>query len=84
MKVRQKIAIYARVSTANNGQDPMVQVRELRDIASTRLKIASEYVDVEFPARRRNGRNSTGSPLTLTGADRLCRRLEVRIGLPGQ
>jgi len=28
-----RIAIYARVSTANNGQDPTVQTRELREYA---------------------------------------------------
>jgi hypothetical protein len=39
--------VYARVSTANNGQDPMVQVRELREYCEHRgWKIASEYVDV--------------------------------------
>jgi DNA invertase Pin-like site-specific DNA recombinase len=26
-----RAAIYARVSTANNGQDPMMQIRELRE-----------------------------------------------------
>jgi len=42
-----RVAIYARVSTANNGQDPMVQVRELREYCEHRgWKIASEYVDV--------------------------------------
>ena len=28
-----KVAIYARVSTANNGQDPTMQTRELREFA---------------------------------------------------
>jgi DNA invertase Pin-like site-specific DNA recombinase len=42
-----RVAIYARVSTANNGQDPMVQVRELREYCEHRsLKITGEYVDV--------------------------------------
>jgi DNA invertase Pin-like site-specific DNA recombinase len=42
-----RVAIYARVSTANNGQDPMVQVRELREYGERRgWTIASEYVDV--------------------------------------
>src|SRR5882724_10946078 len=42
-----RVAIYARVSTANNGQDPMVQVRELREYCEHRgWKITSEYVDV--------------------------------------
>ena len=42
-----RVAIYARVSTANNGQDPMAQVRELREYCEHRgWKIANEYVDV--------------------------------------
>ena len=42
-----KAAIYARVSTSNNGQDPMVQVRELREYCERRGWTAvGEYVDV--------------------------------------
>src|SRR5215470_2559679 len=42
-----RVAIYARVSTANNGQDPMVQVRELREYCERRgWAISREYVDV--------------------------------------
>jgi DNA invertase Pin-like site-specific DNA recombinase len=42
-----RVAIYARVSTANNGQDPTMQTRELREYAERRgWKVASEYVDV--------------------------------------
>jgi DNA invertase Pin-like site-specific DNA recombinase len=41
-----KIAIYARVST-NNGQDPEVQLRELREYCAQRkCEIYSEYIDV--------------------------------------
>lgn len=41
-----KIAIYARVST-NNGQDPEVQLRELREYCERRSwVITQEYVDV--------------------------------------
>ena len=40
-------AIYARVSTSNNGQDPEVQLRELREYVSRRgWKLAGEYMDV--------------------------------------
>jgi DNA invertase Pin-like site-specific DNA recombinase len=40
-------AIYARVSTANNGQDPTMQTRELREYADRRgWTIAGEYVDI--------------------------------------
>ena len=42
-----KVAIYARVSTANNGQDPTMQTRELREYAERRdWKVFAEYVDV--------------------------------------
>jgi DNA invertase Pin-like site-specific DNA recombinase len=42
-----RVAIYARVSTANNGQDPTVQTRELREYAERRgWTIAGEYVDI--------------------------------------
>lgn len=41
-----KIAIYARVST-NNGQDPEMQLRELREYCQRRAwEISQEYVDV--------------------------------------
>src|ERR1043166_6120530 len=41
-----KAAIYARVST-NNGQDPTMQTRELRDYCERRgWELAGEYVDV--------------------------------------
>jgi DNA invertase Pin-like site-specific DNA recombinase len=42
-----RVAIYARVSTANNGQDPTMQTRELREYAERRKwTVAGEYVDV--------------------------------------
>ena len=42
-----KAALYARVSTANNGQDPEVQTRELREYCQRRRwTIAGEYIDV--------------------------------------
>lgn len=41
-----RVAIYARVSTANNGQDPTMQTREIRDYAERRgWTVAGEYVD---------------------------------------
>jgi DNA invertase Pin-like site-specific DNA recombinase len=42
-----RVAIYARVSTANNGQDPTMQTRELREYAERRgWQVSGEYVDV--------------------------------------
>ena len=44
-----RVAIYARVSTANNGQDPALQTHELREYAERRgWKIVREYVDRGF------------------------------------
>src|ERR1700729_1791433 len=41
-----RTAIYARVSTANNGQDTSMQTRELREYCNLRSwEIAGEYVD---------------------------------------
>jgi len=41
-----RVALYARVSTLHNGQDPEMQLRELREYASRRgWEIAGEYVD---------------------------------------
>jgi DNA invertase Pin-like site-specific DNA recombinase len=42
-----RTAIYARVSTANNGQSPEMQLRELREYCERRKwDVAGEYVDV--------------------------------------
>jgi DNA invertase Pin-like site-specific DNA recombinase len=42
-----RVAIYARVSTTNNGQDPTMQTRELREYAERRSwKVFAEYVDI--------------------------------------
>jgi DNA invertase Pin-like site-specific DNA recombinase len=42
-----RAAIYARVSTTNNGQDPLVQTREIKEYCPRRgWTIAGEYVDV--------------------------------------
>ena len=41
-----RAALYARVSTINNGQDPMMQTRELREYCERRgWTVAGEYVD---------------------------------------
>src|SRR3989441_12294368 len=42
-----RAALYARVSTANNGQDPTMQTRELEEYCERRgWKVVGEYVDV--------------------------------------
>ena len=43
---RPKAAIYARVSTSNNGQDPTMQTRELEEYCQRRgWELAGCYVD---------------------------------------
>src|SRR5437899_8347890 len=42
-----RVAIYARVSTTNHGQDVGLQTRELRQFAEARgWTVAGEYIDV--------------------------------------
>ena len=42
-----RAAIYARVSTANNGQDPSMQTREIREYCERRgWQVVGEYVDL--------------------------------------
>jgi len=41
-----RAAIYARVNTANNGQDPTMQTRELMEYCERRGTVAGEYVDI--------------------------------------
>jgi DNA invertase Pin-like site-specific DNA recombinase len=42
-----RVALYARVSTANSGQDPTMQTRELVEYCERRAwEVVDEYVDV--------------------------------------
>jgi DNA invertase Pin-like site-specific DNA recombinase len=46
MKGQPRVALYARCSTLNNGQDPQMQTRELREFCRNRdWNIVREYVD---------------------------------------
>lgn len=67
-----KIAIYARVST-KNGQDPEMQLAELREyIRNRRWKIAGEYVD-----RGISGASDSRPELNRLMADANRRRFDV-------
>jgi DNA invertase Pin-like site-specific DNA recombinase len=45
--MKQRVAVYARVSTARSGQDPEMQMRELREYVHRRgWEIVGDYVDV--------------------------------------
>src|SRR6266478_10027467 len=47
LQQQPRAAIYARVSTANNGQDPTLQTSELREYCGHRgWSVAGEYVDI--------------------------------------
>jgi DNA invertase Pin-like site-specific DNA recombinase len=46
-KSSSRVALYARVSTKNNGQDPRTQLLPLREYARARgFEVSDEYVDV--------------------------------------
>jgi len=45
MAVQTKAAVYSRVSTRHHGQNPQVQVDELRSYASRRGWLVEEYID---------------------------------------
>jgi DNA invertase Pin-like site-specific DNA recombinase len=43
----KRVAIYARVSKSHNGQDPQMQIREIREYCERRnWSVSHEYVDV--------------------------------------
>ncbi len=68
-----RVAIYARVSTANNGQDPTMQTRELREYAERRgWKVAGEYVDIGI-----SGTKETRPELDRLMADAHRRRFDA-------
>jgi DNA invertase Pin-like site-specific DNA recombinase len=48
-----RVALYARVSTAHNGQDPELQLRELREYVIRRgWQLAGEFVDIGISGTR--------------------------------
>src|SRR5204863_388768 len=72
-EIPMRCAIYARVSTANNGQDPTMQTRELREYAERRgWTVAGEYVDVGI-----SGEKEKRPELDRLMADAHRRKLDV-------
>jgi DNA invertase Pin-like site-specific DNA recombinase len=68
-----KAAIYARVSTSNNGQDPRVQTRELGEFCERRgWTLVPEYVDVGI-----SGTKEKRPALDRLMADAYKRRFDV-------
>ena len=68
-----RVALYARVSTKNNGQDPETQLLALRDYAKARkLEIFSEYVDIGI-----SGSKDSRPALNRLMADARKRRIDT-------
>ena len=68
-----RAAIYARVSTTNSGQDPLVQTREMKEYCPRRgWTIVDEYVDVGI-----SGTKETRPELDRLIADAHRRRFDV-------
>jgi len=68
-----RVAIYARVSTANHGQDVSMQTRELRQFAEARgWQLAGEYIDAGV-----SGAKDSRPELNRLMADAHKRRFDV-------
>jgi DNA invertase Pin-like site-specific DNA recombinase len=68
-----RVALYARVSTANGHQDPEMQLRELREYASRRgWEITDEYIDQGV-----SGSKETRPALSRLMADAYRRRFDA-------
>jgi len=68
-----RVGIYARVSTSNNGQSPEMQLRELREYCERRgWTVAGEYVDTGI-----SGAKDRRPELNRLMADAHKRRFEV-------
>jgi DNA invertase Pin-like site-specific DNA recombinase len=70
-----RVAIYARVSTVNNGQSPEMQLNELREYCQRRgWKISGEYVDLGI-----SGSKDSRPELNKLMADAHKRRFDIVI-----
>src|SRR5215469_2014777 len=68
-----RVAIYARVSTANNGQNPEMQLRELREYCQHRgWQLVGEYVDAGI-----SGAKDSRPELNRLNADAKRRRFDA-------
>src|SRR5437762_4553626 len=68
-----RVAIYARVSTVNHGQDVSMQTRELRQFAEARgWTVAGEYIDAGV-----SGAKDSRPELNRLMADAHKRRFDV-------
>src|SRR5438552_3665388 len=68
-----RVALYARVSTCGNGQNPEMQLRELREYCVRRgWQVANEYVDIGV-----SGSKDSRPELNRLMADAHMRRFDV-------
>jgi DNA invertase Pin-like site-specific DNA recombinase len=68
-----RVAIYARMSTVNHGQDVSMQTRELRQFAEARGRnVAGEYIDAGV-----SGTKDSRPELNRLMADAHKRRFDV-------
>jgi DNA invertase Pin-like site-specific DNA recombinase len=73
MAMTTRVAIYARVSTINHGQDVSMQTRELRQFAGARgWQVAGEYIDAGV-----SGTKDSRPELNRLMADAHKRRFDV-------
>lgn len=73
MSQQNRVALYARVSTADKGQDPDLQLRELREFAANRgWRVVDEYVD-----RGHSGAKESRPALNRMMADARRRKFDV-------
>ncbi len=72
MRDRQRVAIYARVSTSDRRQDPESQLEQLRQFAASQhWEIAGEYIDYE------SGRSADRAQFQRLFEDASRRRFDV-------
>jgi DNA invertase Pin-like site-specific DNA recombinase len=72
--IQMRIAIYARVSTDDKGQDPENQLRQLRDwCAHAGHEIVHEYVDKESGRKGTKGTPSSSGRSIASVARGWCR-----------
>jgi len=80
-----RVGIYARVSTSNNGQDPTMQTRELREYCERRgWTVSDEYVDVGISGTKEKRPELDRLMAMPTGVSSMPWPCGGLIGSPGQ
>jgi predicted site-specific integrase-resolvase len=75
----KRAAIYARVSTDENRQDPETQLRELRDFAERRgFEVVGEYID-HASGKTEERESYKHDPRVMERAHRVVRVVDGRV-----